>query len=218
MQPRHTRQALARNLATPARCLCTHGDHRLKHCFAAQHLPSVQPNQPPSPAFSSAQSAAFRKPFWLHRWPPLRRRLSAGKPLAASTRAFVRLSTPATTAATLRRSPCPLQAASASTPCPPRALAFPAVATACTAPPRSKCSFARCARFDLERCLRFSPPAGRPDLPPAFRTFAFPRRLLCLRPTPPRPAFAHHDFRFHHHRPNDSVSGAASPSQALAGA
>ena len=77
------------------------------------------------------------------------------------------------------------------------------------APLRSKRPFARCARFDLERCLPFSPPADRPDLPPAFSRLRFSS-------WPPAPTthtaparFRPHDFRFHHHRPNERVSGTA---------
>jgi len=178
-----------------------------KRTFRAHASPPLKtPRRHPKPAFSLAQTAALRKPLLPARWRPDGPRARFWK---APRRFNPRLRPafhhrPNGGAHRFLCRPPRLNALTVHAPGLFQRLRPPA-----PAPPRSKRPFVRCARFDLERCLPFSPPAGPSDLPPAFRTFAFPCGRLRPKPTPPRPAFTRHDFRFHHHRPNDCVSGTA---------
>jgi len=165
----------------PPSALFTQGTHRPKRHAAIRSLPSVEPNPPP-----------FASPFCPPDGGRTARAHGFGKPRAASTRAFARLFTTTSTAASLQRSPLPLQAASAFN-------AF--------APTRFGLfgggSRSRQRRREANAPLPAAPaliwkgafPSARPAAAPTcrrlFRTFAFPRGRLRLQPTPPRPAFAH---------------------------
>ena len=193
------------------KCLQVHSSHK---------APTARNATPPSEA--CLQLSPIRRPSQA----PFARPMAAGRP-----------------ARTVLESPAPLQPAPShgfspppqrrpacsahrfhcrpprpSTPLPPRALAFSGVAAARASAAAKQTPLCPLRPLGFGKVLSLQP-ARRPiRLAAGLFALSLVLAAACTqKPAPLRPAFAHHDFRFHLHRPNDRVSGTACLSNNSAG-